>query len=288
MNTDVCPLCGEEATASARHHPLVTCKKCQLVRDPAIASSGVLATMEADWFGEETCHVPRDPVTRLLDRANARRTMRRAKIAAGERVLDVGVGTGGTLTHLAEHGVNIEGCDISILVARHAEQRSRRKVWSCPVADVRDAFDTIIASHVLEHQPEPIKFLRDIGEKLRPNGKLLLAVPNMASLDAKSERWISYQPYHLLYFTPRTIRAAAKAAGFEVVRQGTYESVTSWPLLARPPRREPAVHGSGRESRKAVVLRTAGIAIGFGLSPLRWMIAAIGRGDEAYALLRKA
>lgn len=284
---DLCPLCGAAATAPARHRLLVICKACGLLHDRSIAVPGVLVRMEDEWFGGETRHIAQDPATRWLEAANARRTMRRANVTPGDRVLEVGVGTGGTLTFFARHNLAIEGCDISEPLAQRAEERSGRKVWACPVAEVPGEFDTIIASHVLEHQPKPVEFLRDLGGKLRPGGKVLVVVPNVASFDARSARWISYQPYHLVYFTPETLRAAAVAAGLQVVRQGTYESITAWPLLARHPRSEPARRGSNRESSNTMLVRTAGIAIGLALSPLRWLAAAVGRGDEAYALLRR-
>ena len=43
-----------------------------------------------------------------------------------------------------------------------------------------DSVDFIIASHVIEHTPNPIKALRLAFEKLRANGKLVLVVPDWA------------------------------------------------------------------------------------------------------------
>lgn len=46
-------------------------------------------------------------------------------------------------------------------------------------------FDYVILCHVLEHVPEPIRFLNDVGALLRPGGVLLLAVPDKRqTLDA--------------------------------------------------------------------------------------------------------
>lgn len=283
----VCPVCGALATTPAVHAPLVICKSCGLVHDPSIATPGLLTRMEDEWFGEDATLVPRDPANRWLEAVNARRIMRRANAMPGERLLEVGVGSGGTLRYIAKRGVDIEGCDISGPVAKHAQERCGRKVWVCPVVEVPGEFDTVIANHVLEHQPEPVQFLRELAARVRPGGKLVVAVPNVASLDARSKRWISYQPYHLVYFTPDTLEATAAAAGLQVVRRGTYESITTWPLLARKPRREATGLGRERESNRAVLLRTVGMAVGLALSPLRWVIGATGHGDEAYAVLRK-
>lgn len=40
-------------------------------------------------------------------------------------------------------------------------------------------FDVIIASHVLEHVPNPIAFIQDCGTLLKPGGHLSLALPDM-------------------------------------------------------------------------------------------------------------
>jgi len=52
-------------------------------------------------------------------------------------------------------------------------------------AQIPARFDYVILCHVLEHVPEPIRFLNDVGALLRPGGVLLLAVPDKRrTLDA--------------------------------------------------------------------------------------------------------
>jgi ubiquinone/menaquinone biosynthesis C-methylase UbiE len=64
---------------------------------------------------------------------------------------------------------------------------------SIPVED--DAFDVIICTEVLEHVPEPIKVLQEIGRILRPGGNLILTAPLTSGLHQ--------EPYHFYGgFTP--------------------------------------------------------------------------------------
>lgn len=52
-------------------------------------------------------------------------------------------------------------------------------------AQIPARFDYVILCHVLEHVPEPIRFLNDVGTLLRPGGVMLLAVPDKRrTLDA--------------------------------------------------------------------------------------------------------
>ncbi len=44
--------------------------------------------------------------------------------------------------------------------------------------DKQDRFDYIVASHVIEHIPDPIRFLQECEKILEPNGKVSLVVPD--------------------------------------------------------------------------------------------------------------
>jgi SAM-dependent methyltransferase len=52
-------------------------------------------------------------------------------------------------------------------------------VTSGPDTAYAGKFDVISLSHVLEHIPDPITFLRGIGSHLTPGGRILLAMPNL-------------------------------------------------------------------------------------------------------------
>jgi SAM-dependent methyltransferase len=48
-----------------------------------------------------------------------------------------------------------------------------------PLAEqIRKRFDYVILCHVIEHVPEPIRFLNDVAALLHPGGVMLLAVPD--------------------------------------------------------------------------------------------------------------
>jgi hypothetical protein len=56
---------------------------------------------------------------------------------------------------------------------------------------------------------------------LRPDGRLILKMPNYASVNrrVRGARWCGYRfPDHVNYFTPASLQAMVRAAGLEVVR----------------------------------------------------------------------
>lgn len=98
-------------------------------------------------------------------------------------VLDVGCGTGALVTFpLAAAGYRVFGIDVDERSVRYYADR-KPKEGSLIVGDVlslrdKPLFDVIICSEVLEHLPHPSSVVRKFRRLLRPNGRLIVTVPN--------------------------------------------------------------------------------------------------------------
>jgi len=105
---------------------------------------------------------------------------------AGDRVLDLGCGTGELTRALAIVGLRVAGCDIS----RQMLQRAPRERGGCagwvrlapdwrrlPFASA--AFDVVVVASVLEYVAEPAAVLRECARVLRPGGVVLYTVPDL-------------------------------------------------------------------------------------------------------------
>ncbi|WP_407704737.1 class I SAM-dependent methyltransferase [Tenacibaculum tangerinum] len=69
-------------------------------------------------------------------------------------------------------------------------------------------FDVITLWHVLEHVPNLAEYIQQLKLLLKPNGTLIVAVPNYKSFDAKhyKEFWAAYDvPRHLWHFSRTSI-----------------------------------------------------------------------------------
>ncbi len=69
-----------------------------------------------------------------------------------------------------------------------------------------NSLDVITLWHVLEHIEDQETILKIFHQKLKENGKLIIAVPNYASYDAKyyKEFWAAYDvPRHLYHFSKK-------------------------------------------------------------------------------------
>jgi ubiquinone/menaquinone biosynthesis C-methylase UbiE len=104
----------------------------------------------------------------------------------GQRVLDLGCGTGNLARHLAAADLVVTGCDISAEMLHRAANADPEGLidwialapgWrTLPFAD--NTFDATVVSSVLEYVENPMIVLRECARVLRPGGKLLCTVPD--------------------------------------------------------------------------------------------------------------
>ena len=153
------------------------------------------------------------------------------RLARGCRLLDVGIGTG-LLLHLArEGGFTPLGCEISPGAAEKAREEFGVdvQVGDFLEADVGEAPSAITMADVVEHTPDPRRFVARAAELLRPGGALFVAVPNhrstlflaadvLARVPGLSSMVSKlYVPNHYWYFTPATLVRLVESVGLRVV-----------------------------------------------------------------------
>jgi ubiquinone/menaquinone biosynthesis C-methylase UbiE len=100
----------------------------------------------------------------------------------GERVIDVGCGTGRHALRLAAGGVAVTGLDFSagmLEILRSKQPPSSLRLIEhdlarpLPLAD--DEFDVVLCSLVLEHVRDLGAILREFGRIVRPGGRIVIA-----------------------------------------------------------------------------------------------------------------
>jgi len=176
---------------------------------------------EAVWTG-----LPADPQPWAWRR---RRALLLNEIRPGDRVLDLGCGTGRFVAAAREAGADVVGVDI----AERALERARRVA---PGADLRlvaddgtlplghGEMDLVWCSEVLEHVPDTAAFLTEVRRVLRRRGRLLLTVPDHGRLKrtliALARHESHYDPLgqHLRFYSRRSLTAVLHDMGFGGVR----------------------------------------------------------------------
>lgn len=140
----------------------------------------------------------------------------------GRAMLDIGCGTGHRLEAMGRAGWLVYGIEVDRDAAALAADRAggRGHVLTGSVMAARfpaESFDLITLSHVLEHLYNPVSALRLIHQWLRPDGELVLWVPNFGSLERRifGRHWAALDvPRHVTHFSLGTLSTALQIAGF--------------------------------------------------------------------------
>ncbi len=112
-----------------------------------------------------------------------------------DQVMDLGCGSGVFSNYLAERGCSVTGIDGSAEMIKLCNQKKtsgspRYVVQSLPLPDSADypAQDVILASSLLEYIDDVERVLHQIYAMLKPNGLLIVSMPNRLSLYRRVER----------------------------------------------------------------------------------------------------
>lgn len=151
-------------------------------------------------------------------------------ISKEKDILDVGCGWAILSIYLAKHGHNVTAIDNSqteISIAQGMVTRYRAsvalKLAAAQRLDFPDrAFDLVIWEEVLEHLEEPLLALKEGFRVLRPEGKIILSVPNSRSLRARIFQFFGLKSLlscaeHKQNFNQDSLSKLVKQAGFKII-----------------------------------------------------------------------
>ena len=140
------------------------------------------------------------------------------------RVLDVGCGTGHFVAAMERHGWEAAGIDRNPQAVTFAREALNAKVNVGKIEQSSfpdHTFDAVTMWDSLEHVHDPRGVLLEIHRILKPEGRLLLRVPSLDSLDAHlfGPYWAGLDaPRHLTVFSRETITRLLSEMGFGIQR----------------------------------------------------------------------
>jgi 2-polyprenyl-3-methyl-5-hydroxy-6-metoxy-1,4-benzoquinol methylase len=126
-------------------------------------------------------------------------------------LLDVGCGTGEFLAAMRTAGWQVEGLERDERAASWARAHHQISVAAGGVEQLAAStqqYDLITLWHVLEHLYRPGQALEILAGRLREHGWLLIAVPNIAGIDARvyKSSWVALDaPRHVNHFALETL-----------------------------------------------------------------------------------
>ncbi len=145
-------------------------------------------------------------------------------------VLEIGCSTGDLLNYFRRKGVPINslaGVEPDAEAAGYAREFFGLNIFPsiAEVSAERKKFDRIVLWHTLEHIHAINETLHEVSELLKPDGVLVVALPNPAGFDAEhfKENWVAWDaPRHLYHFWPGTLEKLLGLHGLRVFKQRAY------------------------------------------------------------------
>ena len=232
-----CPICGQTMSASLyrrRGFSIVRCSYCKFYAAdldewvyPYSANDYYTDQIDADAIQPHRPYIQHRvrQIMRFEQRVhyNSPRKLDRAIkcMVAGHRmgrplhkrrkVVDLGCGLGETAIALSNAGYQTYGVEESTNAIRFLQNTYPGVSWHrMPIElflEQEHEFDVITLFHVLEHIPKPHLLCKSIAQSLRPEGLLVVEVPDVSGGQARlySWQWQHWLPHHVNYFSRNSL-----------------------------------------------------------------------------------
>jgi SAM-dependent methyltransferase len=191
-------------------------------------------------------------------------------------MLELGCGRGDLLAGAAAVGWKVHGVEMTATFVDPACPAEIEIGRLESAALLGRTYDFVLLAAILEHVYDPMSCLRQVYGALKPGGVLFIDVPNECSLWTKfanayqrlrGRRWAvnlspTFAPFHVVGFCPRSLSAALKTVGLEVLKLQTHRWGNDLP--------EPATAVGHLESAAAEATLSLGAWLGMGAGMSAW------------------
>lgn len=209
---DRCLWCGESIQDPAlRLAGRVRCAACGCQSTDPMPSEAELAEAYGSWYRPDAGRFS-GLGDRLLRRLRGTAARRIDAISPPGTILDVGSGEGTLLDALGRRGRRAVGLE---------REANREDVLATDISELEGEYAAVVFWHSLEHLPAPAEAVDHAKRLLAPDGVLVIAVPNIGSLQAQvfGDGWLALDlPRHLVHLSRPALVSALKRRGLGVER----------------------------------------------------------------------
>src|SRR6267142_934237 len=152
------------------------------------------------------------------------------EVKDGEKVLDIGCSSGNLGAELIKRkNCVVDGIDIDPNDIKLAKKKLRKafivNIETDSLSALNEKYDVVLMLDVIEHLIDPVEALRKVSKLLKPEGRLLFSVPNMAHVSVRLDLLLGELNYrqtglldntHMHFYTEKSLLKILKAAGYSV------------------------------------------------------------------------
>jgi SAM-dependent methyltransferase len=242
-----CPLCGSINHVQAylskdRHYGIpglyriVRCCGCTLLfLNPMYSDQELAELYPTDYYAYQD-NFPRNRWKSIVRGLLGYRVgTRDPEFSKPGKMLDLGCGSGWFIANMRNQGWQTHGVEISSAAADLGRKNAGLDIFSGTLEQAAfpsESFDYVRSNHSFEHISTPNETLAEIRRILKPAGKLLVGVPNDASLTSRvfgQYWWYRGAPVHPFTYSVSTLTALLKKHHF-AVEKIVYNS-DAWGIL---------------------------------------------------------
>lgn len=235
-----CPICNKEDIASLLHtkdyslttedFQIIQCANCTLeYTDPAPSKEAIAPYYNFPSYISHT-DTKEGLVNQIYHKVRnhtlTQKTNWVQSLFTGHKgqLLEVGAGTGAFA-----HSMLNKGWKVTALEPDAASRQKALENYNINLLTIEELFqlepakyEVITLWHVLEHVHDLNAYMKTFHSLLKPNGRLIIAVPNYTSYDAGFYKnfWAAYDvPRHLYHFSPLSMHYLAKKHKMSIVQK---------------------------------------------------------------------
>lgn len=255
----------------------VRCSQCGVATTSPWPSDAQLAEAYGDWYRPKSGRFS-GLGDKVLHRLRATLANRLHRILPPGPVLDVGAGDGNLVEAFVRHGRDAVGLE---------PYGSGPHIRQAEVEEVDGSWSAVIFWHSLEHVRHPARALSHAATLVAPGGKMIVAVPNATSMQARAfgDRWFALDlPRHLTHISPAALVSKIQDAGLQVEHVSYYRGgqvVFGWVhglvglLPGHPDLYDVIRRDEAQSVRQSVPLRLYALAAGVAVLPVALVASVI-------------
>lgn len=226
VNCSLCSGNNIEVLFSKHQFDWVRCKNCGMVWvNPQLLPESISEIYEKIYPTKSA--ICGGDIVRGISKEHCKLLLGLKKMNLGNRgkILDIGCFEGHFLNSARLLGWEVYGTEISKPAVQVANKYFNLDVRLGSILDLDfpdNCMDVVTLIDVLEHLPDPKNCLAKINKMLKSKGTLYIWTPNFNSFTRKFLLGADWGgvifPWHLQYFSPRTISLLLRKTGFKIIK----------------------------------------------------------------------